>query len=149
MKKLVLSVTVLAVLLAGCDKVDPNSPEGKREAIFKQLLKSKEHMGGMLRGRIPFVADDFTQHANEVENLAQQPWQYFPVPENGKATGQAKDAVWKDQQRFKQLTKQLEQTTKALALAAHKPNLQPADVQPAFKKVEDTCSECHKAFRIY
>ncbi len=49
------TVLLLAGLtLAACDRVDPNSPLGQRKAIFKQMLKTSEDMGGMLRGRLPF-----------------------------------------------------------------------------------------------
>ncbi len=50
-----LSVVLLACLtLSACGGVDPNSPLGQRKAIFKQMLKTGEDLGGMLRGRIPF-----------------------------------------------------------------------------------------------
>jgi cytochrome c556 len=36
--------------LSACGGVDPNSPLGQRKAIFKQMLKTGEDLGGMLRG---------------------------------------------------------------------------------------------------
>ena len=49
-----------ALLLAGCDRVDPDSPLGKRKAIYQAMLDTKEDLGGMLRGRIPFDGTAFT-----------------------------------------------------------------------------------------
>ena len=36
-----------ALLLAGCDRVDPDSPLGKRKAIYQAMLDTKEDLGGM------------------------------------------------------------------------------------------------------
>jgi len=59
-----LSVVLLACLtLSACGGVDPNSPLGQRKAIFKQMLKTGEDLGGMLRGRIPFDGPKFAEGA--------------------------------------------------------------------------------------
>ena len=39
---LCLSVTLAAIGLAGCDRIDPNSPLGKRKAIYQQMLDIRE-----------------------------------------------------------------------------------------------------------
>ena len=52
MKLMPLCVSLVAVLaLVGCNRIDPNSPLGKRKAIYQQMLDTKEDLGGMLRGR--------------------------------------------------------------------------------------------------
>ena len=54
MKRKTLFLIVLALALSGCGGVDPNSPQGQRQSIFKQMLKVSEDLGGMLRGRLAF-----------------------------------------------------------------------------------------------
>ncbi len=80
MKLKTLLVLLLAgTALAGCHRLDPNSPEYKRQAVFKEMLKTSEDMGGMLRGRIPFDADKFRSNSTKLGELADKPWQYFPT----------------------------------------------------------------------
>ncbi|MEE4465885.1 cytochrome c, partial [Azotobacter chroococcum] len=45
---------MVALSLVACNGVDPNSPLGKRQALFKDMLKTSEDLGGMLRGRLGF-----------------------------------------------------------------------------------------------
>lgn len=144
-----LLVALFACLvLAGCNRVDPDSPLGKRQAIFKQMLKTSEQMGGMLRGRVKFDAPVFATSATLLATLAQQPWQHFPqVRDEGKSS--AKDEVWQNQQRFNQLAKQLEVSTAALSLAAGQGSLAPADLAKPFKQAENACEACHQEFRDY
>jgi cytochrome c556 len=144
-----LCVALFACLaLAACNKVDPNSPLGQRQIIFKQMLKTSEQMGGMLRGRVKFDAPTFTASASLLASLAQQPWQHFPqARDEGKSS--AKDEVWENQQRFDELAKQLEVRTAELLLATSQSPLVPADLAKPFKQAEDACEACHQEFRDY
>lgn len=104
--KSLLVVLLAGVALSGCHRMDPNSPEAKRQAIFKEMLRTSEDMGGMLRGRLPFDAEKFRAGSAKLHQLADQPWQYFPSPkagEEGEDT-RAKDEVWQRQQEFKAAT---------------------------------------------
>lgn len=144
-----LLIALLACLaLTACNRVDPNSPLGKRQAIFKHMLKTSEQLGGMLRGRVKFDATTFTASASLLASLAQQPWQHFAqARDEGKSS--AKDEVWQNQQRFDQLAKQLEASTAALALASGQSPLVPADLAKPFKHAENACKACHQEFRDY
>ena len=75
-----------ALLLAGCDRVDPDSPLGKRKAIYQAMLDTKEDLGGMLRGRIPFDGTAFTSGAAKLDELSRQPWQHYPEVRKSRAT---------------------------------------------------------------
>ena len=144
-----LCVALLACLaLTACNKVDPNSPLGQRQIIFKHMLKTSEQLGGMLRGRVKFDAPTFTASAALLASLAQQPWQHFPqVRDEGKSS--AKDEVWENQQRFDELAKQLEMRTAELLIATSQSPLVPADLAKPFQQAEDACEACHQEFRDY
>ncbi|HCW96514.1 MAG TPA: cytochrome C, partial [Pseudomonas sp.] len=75
---LCLSVILAAIGLAGCDRIDPNSPLGKRKAIYQQMLDIKEDLGGMLRGRLAFDGQKFAAGAAKLDELSRQPWQHYP-----------------------------------------------------------------------
>lgn len=142
-----LSVVLLACLtLFACGGVDPNSPLGQRKAIFKQMLKTGEDLGGMLRGRIPFDGPRFTEGAIKLDNLSREPWKHFPQVKEQEHTS-ATDDVWQKQARFQELARALEAATGELVIASKVQPYKASNLGPAVQKVEDACSACHKEFR--
>lgn len=148
MKLLWLCVSLIAAIaLAGCDRIDPNSPLGKRKAIYQQMLDVKEDLGGMLRGRLEFDAQKFASGAAKLDELSRQPWQHYP--EVKEAQSDARDDVWKQQARFNQLARELEAHTAALVTQTVGGTVTAQSVTPAFQRVEKACEDCHKEFRAY
>ena len=142
-----LSVVLLACLtLSACGGVDPNSPLGQRKAIFKQMLKTGEDLGGMLRGRIPFDGAKFAEGAVKLDTLSHEPWKHFPTVREEDHTS-AKDDVWQKQAQFQELARNLEAATGELVIASQVQPYKASDLKPAVQKVEDACSACHKQFR--
>ncbi|EKT4523966.1 cytochrome c [Pseudomonas putida] len=141
------TVLLLAGLsLAACDRVDPNSPLGQRKAIFKQMLKTSEDMGGMLRGRLPFDGARFAEGAVKLDGLAHAPWQHFPqVKDEGDSS--ARPEVWERQARFHDLARQLERVTGELVGATREQPLDGARLKAPMDKVEAACKACHTEFR--
>ena len=142
-----LTVVLLAALaLTACDGVDPNSPLGQRRAIFKQMLKTSEDMGGMLRGRLPFDDVKFAEGAVKLDTLAHEPWQHFPqVRDEGDSSARAD--VWERQARFQDLARQLEGVTGDLVTVTRNPPLDAAQMKAPMDKVEAACKACHSEFR--
>ena len=142
-----LSIVLLACLaLSACGGVDPNSPLGQRKAIFKQMLKTSEDLGGMLRGRIPFDGPRFAEGAVKLDSLSHEPWKHFPqVREEDRSS--AKDDVWQQQARFQELARALEAATGELVIASKVQPYKASNLGPAVQKVEYACSACHKQFR--
>ncbi|KAA0978339.1 cytochrome c [Pseudomonas sp. ANT_H12B] len=142
-----LSVVLLACLtLSACGGVDPNSPLGQRKAIFKQMLKTSEDLGGMLRGRIPFDGPKFADGAVKLDALSREPWKHFPQVREEDHTS-AKDNVWQQQARFQEMVHTLEAATGELVIASKVQPYKVSNLGPAVQKVEDACSACHKEFR--
>ncbi|MES2871364.1 MAG: cytochrome c [Pseudomonadota bacterium] len=142
-----LTVVMLACLtLSACGGVDPDSPLGQRKALFKQMLKTSEDLGGMLRGRIPFDGPRFTEGAVKLDALSHEPWKHFPQVKESDQTN-ATDDVWQKQARFQDLARQLEAATGELVIASQVQPYKASNLTPAVKKVEDSCSACHKEFR--
>ena len=142
-----LTVVLLACLaLSACGGVDPNSPLGQRKAIFKQMLKTGEDLGGMLRGRIPFDGARFAEGAVKLDALSHEPWKHFPSVREEDHTS-AKDDVWQKQAQFQQLARDLEAATGELVIASQVQPYKASNLGPAVQKVEDACSACHKQFR--
>jgi cytochrome c556 len=149
MKSRYLLLPFLALTLAACGGVDPNSPQGQRQAIFKQMLKVSEDLGGMLRGRIAFKAEEFGAGAKQLDRLTRTPWQHFPQVREEGGESRAKDEVWQRQERFWQLAREMEASTAALVDASAAVPLQRADLAAPMQRVEDSCKACHEEFRAF
>lgn len=140
---------LLATLaLAGCDRIDPDSPLGKRKALFNEMLNTSEELGGMLRGRVPFNAGAFQDGAAKLDTLAHAPWQHFPQVMDSEGSS-ARDEVWQRQARFQELARELEAATGELRVTSREAPQDKRQLRPAVQKVEDACEGCHKEFRIY
>jgi cytochrome c556 len=134
------------LMLAACGGVDPNSSLGQRKAIFKQMLKTGEDLGGMLRGRIAFDGQKFADGAVKLDALSREPWKHFPQAREEDHTS-AKDNVWQQQARFQEMSRNLEAATGELVIASQVQPYKASNLGSAVQKVEDACSACHKQFR--
>lgn len=147
LKKLLL-LGCVCLSLAACGGVDPNSPLGKRQAAFKEMLKVSEDLGGMLRGRIVYDEAGFIAGAAQLEQLSHEPWQHFPQVRDDERS-KANPEVWERHEQFEKMARDLEQATAALVQVTTAPPLRRAELEPAMQAVEDSCEACHKAFRAY
>ncbi|PKM29123.1 MAG: cytochrome C [Gammaproteobacteria bacterium HGW-Gammaproteobacteria-12] len=147
LKKFLL-LTSVCLTLAACGGVDPDSPLGKRQALFKEMLKVSEDLGGMLRGRIAYDEAGFISGAAELDRLSREPWQHFPQVRDDERS-KANPEVWQRQEQFQTMARDLEQATAALVQATTTPPLRRSELEPAVQVVEDSCEACHKAFRAY
>lgn len=149
MKIRYLLLPLLALTLTACGGVDPNSPQGQRQAIFKQMLKVSEDLGGMLRGRLAFKEQAFIEGADKLDQLTRTPWQHFPQVRDNAEESRAKDDVWQRQARFQELARAMEASTAALVAATAVQPLKPEALIAPMQRVEDSCKACHEEFRAF
>lgn len=147
LKKFLL-LTCVCLTLAACGEVDPDSPLGKRQALFKEMLRVSEDLGGMLRNRIPYDEAGFIAGAAELDRLSREPWQHFPAVADDERS-KANPELWQRQEQFQKMARDLEHATAALVQATTAPPLRRSALEPAMQVVEDSCEACHKAFRAY
>lgn len=139
----------LCLGLAGCNPsappdTFPGQPVTQRNQLFKQMLRSLEPIGLMLRGKQPYDADAVIGHADQLQQLSTQPWTHFP-PGSDYAPTKAKAAVWEKPQEFKRA--QDEFIAAAAALTSTAKSRDKNTLRNAHEAVSETCSACHKAFR--
>ncbi|MDZ5604199.1 cytochrome c [Pseudomonas sp. RP23018S] len=146
MSKCFAAMLCVALLLVGCDRIDPDSPLGKRKAIFKEMMQTSEHLGGMLRGRVTFDSRAFADGAVRLDTLAHAPWQHFPVISEGDQSN-ARPQVWQQQARFTELAGRLERATAALREQTRVQPLEAARLKAPMDDVEQACTACHQVFR--
>jgi cytochrome c556 len=136
-----------AVLLAGCGSEPqderPGQPVKTRQTAFKEILRSFEPMGVMLRAN-RYDADKFLALANELASKRDAPWAHFGPDTNYPPT-KATAAVWEQPARFEHYRAAFFQAVDALVLAARTKDRK--QVEAPYRAVHDACQECHRTFK--
>lgn len=146
------SFQVLAIaaslLLTGCgaEPVDnhPGQPVTKRKAVFKQIMRTLEPMGMVVRNHQDYDREAFLAGARELKQLATQPWVYFTPDSNYRPT-RAKAEVWQKPAEFSQAQQRFQASTDALVKVAERGDLEA--IRPVLNEVEKNCQSCHRQFR--
>ncbi|GMQ53799.1 cytochrome c [Halopseudomonas aestusnigri] len=146
-RKLVVAL-LLGAALAGCNnEPDPNSHEGKRQALFKQMLRQTEPMSGMLTGRVTPSMGEFMNKADTLAQLADQPWEHFPTPGDAPEPNRTKDTVWSDPEGFALAIDDFKTKVAdlhAVTSVGIKSLDQAAD---ELRAVQQSCKSCHDSYR--
>lgn len=145
---LLLSAIVATLALTACSKeaqdTHPNQPVTKRKAIFKQMMRTLEPMGMVVREREKYENQEFLVSAQKLKQLATEPWVYF-TPDSNYPPTRAKAEVWQKPAVFAQARQKLKETTEQLVKAAESGDM--VQIRPALKNVEESCKSCHQQFR--
>ena len=129
-------------LLAGCGP-DKDSPVYQRKQAFKQMMRHKEAMFGMLSGRIEYEPKRFAAELAQLQQASQKPWPLFTELKDSRA----KQEVLLDPAAFKQAQERYQKALSDLAAVQPLPE-KPAAVRAPFKALTDSCQACHDRFRI-
>lgn len=133
-------------MLAGCGEVEdtrPGQPVKHRQVAFKEIVKTFEPMGVMLR-KGTYDADKFLPMAEALLARRDGPWAYFGADTNYPPTKATAD-VWKQPEAFEKNKKAFISATDALLAAAQ--GKDKAQVEKAYDAVHDACKTCHKQFK--
>lgn len=145
---ILLTAFVAAFSLTACSNepqdTHPNQPVTKRKAIFKQMLRTLEPMGMVVREREDYERQSFLSGAKELKQLSTEPWVHF-TPDSNYPPTRAKPEIWQNQAEFIQAQNKLKGSTDQLVKAAESGNM--ALIRPALNNVEESCKSCHQQFR--
>lgn len=136
-----------AFALTACNEpkdTHPGQPVTKRKAVFKQMVRTLEPMGMVARDRKEYDRQELLTNAQELKQLATQPWVYF-TPDSDYPPTRAKPEVWQKPAEFKQAQEKLQSAANLLAKAAESGNLE--TIRPAVNEVQKSCKSCHDQFR--
>lgn len=146
-RKLIVLLSATALLAAcGGEAEDsrPGQPVAHRRAAFKELMTAFEPVGIMMREG-PYEAARFRTLVDGVMARRDAPWQYFQ-PDTTYPPSKAKPEVWSDAAGFAAEKKAFFEATDKLAAAAKTPDESAA--KAAVQAVEDSCRDCHKAYKV-
>jgi cytochrome c556 len=140
-------ILLAALALTGCSEpqdTHPDQPVTKRKAVFKEMLRTFEPLGQVVREREDYESQTFLSGAGKLDQLASQPWPFF-TPDSNYPPTRAKTDVWDKAQEFKQAQEQFQAKTTLLVKASESGKLDL--IRPAFDEVEKSCKACHQQFR--
>ena len=144
------SLTGLALLsvalLTACGEPEdtrPGQPVKHRQQAFKEIIKSFEPMGVMLR-KGDYDADRFLGFAEKLQASRDLPWSHFGADTNYPPT-KAKPELWQQPEKFEADKQAFLKASEALFAAAQSKDN--ARVQTAYEAVHDTCKTCHDHFK--
>lgn len=144
----ILLPAALGLALVGCGgPADPDSPEGKRQAVFKQFLQHSEPMGGMLSGRVPFDGQALAGHAEGLAELVEAPWDYFPEPGDSRQRNAALTDIWQQPDAWQQAIADYRQAVADLLVVTREGVDSPEQVAAPVAAVQQGCKGCHDGFR--
>ena len=146
MKRFTASIAV-AVVLASPALAQFSKPERAvkyRQAAFTVM---NNHMGRIslaAQGKIPYDKEAVLRSAEIVEAMAKLPYEAF-TPGSDLLESKAKPAIWKEQEKFKQLATEMQAETVKLTAAAKTGSLD--SVRSAFRATANSCDACHDLYR--
>jgi cytochrome c556 len=144
--KIPLFFLLTAGLLTACGEAEdtrPGQPVKHRQVAFKEIVKTFEPMGVMLR-KGEYNADKFLPLAEALLAKRDGPWEHFGPDTNYPPTKSTPE-VWKQPEEFEKDKKAFIAATDALLVAAR--NKDKAQVEKAYDAVHDACKTCHKQFK--
>lgn len=143
-----LSALALPLLLAACgsepEDTRPGQPVAHRRAAFKEIVKTFEPMGVMLRnGTLDHKT--FQPLAQRLQQQAGTPWDYFG-PGTQYPPSRATDAVWQQPEQFARQRQAFINASQQLATLSGQGAGREALLK-AYDTLHDTCRDCHKTFK--
>ncbi|MBQ4834073.1 cytochrome c [Pseudoalteromonas sp. MMG010] len=123
---------------------EPSDAIKYRQAAFSMISVQIGDMGAMLKGKVPFDAEQFKMRANNAAALSKMPWEAFYAGTD-KGDTSALAAIWSENEAFVKKAAAFAENADKLALAAQ--TGEKAKIGKAFGAWAKGCKDCHKQFK--
>lgn len=145
----VVSIFAIAATLAigAVAQPSPNFLIATRKGAMNLQGKYFGPVLAMARGTMPYDAKVVQRNADYLLVISQMPWDDFQPQSLGLANTRAKEAIAKEQDKFKELADTLLADEQKLAAAARAGDQ--AAVKSAAQAIGRTCNSCHENFTSY
>ncbi len=138
---------VAVCLVAACgEPADnfPGQPVTHRRQAFRDIMKSFEPMGVMLR-QDGYQAERFAELAEKYNTAFETPWAYFGGPDTRYPPSTARAEIWTDAAQFEQRKQAFLAASRTFVEAARARD--DTRVAQAYLAVHEQCEQCHKTFK--
>ncbi len=136
-----LACTLAATPLVG--QADDEAAE-YRHSVFNVIGWNFGPMAAMVKGEVPYDAEEFSRRADRVAAMSQMALEGFPEGSD-RPDDEAKPAIWREWSDFE---KKMENFTAAASrLAQTSTSGDWGQVRKTFIGVADTCKACHDKYR--
>lgn len=117
-----------------------------RQQAFSMIRANFGVMADMIRGETKFDAEQFQQHAQAIEKLANIPLDGFKgVGANVTTESAAKPNIWQNWDDFEKKMTQLIKTSAELADVSKTGQVK--QIAPKFMATANSCKQCHDNYR--
>lgn len=144
MTMIVVAVTTGAIF--GVDAASHEKATGvvkERQELMKGIGKAMKGLSAMAKGEADYNADEVKKWATSIQTSSAEVSKLFPEGSLQPAS-EALPTIWQDWAKFEKLSKQLGETSGAVAEAADGGR---GAMVPAFANLAKNCNACHTDFR--
>ncbi len=142
-----LGALAVLMLMSACGEpadTFPGQPVTHRRQAFREIMKSFEPMGVMLR-EDNYQAERFAALAEKYSATFDTPWQYFGGPDTRYAPSTARAEVWTQAAQFEERRLAFLDASRKLVEAARARDAK--QVAAAYEAAHAQCEQCHKTFK--
>jgi cytochrome c556 len=138
-------LTAACAVLGTPAQVKPETAIHYRQSVMRLMGWNFTPLAAMVKGQIPFDAEEFTTRAERLQGLAGQILEGFPPGSDKGAETDAKAEIWTDFPHFKDRLDDYAAEAGKLVEAAHSGN--EARIKEQFRKTAATCKACHDKYK--
>ncbi|WP_350561218.1 cytochrome c [Psychrobacter sp. CAL346-MNA-CIBAN-0220] len=143
--KSILGITLMTAALGLTACSGPTNPDVKaRQDIMKSYGDAMGVMGDMVKAPDMFDAEVVKEQAAFLADASKNPWRHF---EDTEAVGNAKEAVWSNNEAFIAESEKFQKVTAELNTVAQTAT-SVEDIKPDFGAVGKSCKSCHTDFKV-
>ena len=145
--KTFVCLVLVAVALGGAyaQFAKPEYAIRYRKSVMFLIAQHFGRMGAVVKGKVPYNQEVFTQNAVVVELLSHLPWEAIMVPGTDTGDTTLKSSAFEQQTKFKEGAHAFEAKTAKLVSLSKSGDLNAIKAQ--FGEVGKSCKGCHEQFR--
>jgi len=137
-------LVALMMVPAALFAADPGEIIKYRQNVMKSNGEHASAVEAILKGKVEFK-DHLAGHARALETFTRNIPALFPPGSDTGAETRAQEAIWSKRADFEKHAKDNE--AKAAAFAKAVASKDDAQIQAAWKELDESCNACHKDFR--
>ncbi|MGM0676242.1 c-type cytochrome [Ectothiorhodospira marina] len=143
--KMLIAGLALTLTAGAVSAADPEDAIDYRKGVFQVFKWNMGPLGAMAQGDIPFDREMAGQRAEQLDRVADLPWQGF-IEGSDMGDTDAMPEVWMNREAFDEAASEFEQASARLAQLITE-EASERDIRRQIGAVGQSCKACHDDFR--